>query len=149
MTKGFKAFLEHQKSVLAEYGSVGRLPPEAWEPHMFFVRCKDSTLHEFTNGDFQISRENGTHPLFVLSTNQNLKHDCCPCSSKNFNHNASSYIAKGCSLHKALDAIRKDTYILDRLRFPVPVGIEFATWFGGMGCWGVVPVHCVKEVTQP
>nr|NJM01946.1 hypothetical protein [Desulfobacula sp.] len=148
MADGFSAFLERQKSILKTYGSVGKLPPEGWEPHMFFVRCKDDTLHRFTHGGFQISWENGSHPLFVLSTHENFKHDCCPCSSKHFDHNASAYIQKGCRLHQGLEEIRNHTFILDRLRFSVPLGTEFSTWFSGMGCWGVVPDHCIKEVTD-
>jgi len=120
--------------------SIRSLPPSQWKERMFFSGFKDNELRAHT-GSFPatLRTDKTTHPVFILGSNS-ISHVVCPCSSKG-SRKKQRYIAKGCALEMKNHVMDRDSFLVERYRFTVPLDGRLTSH---LQFRGVVPATCIR-----
>lgn len=120
---------------------IRSLPPGQWQDRMFFVGVADTDLRRHTGGEFPatLRPHMATHPVFVLQARP-AGHLVCPCSSRG-NRNANWYIRKGCCLEMTGHIMDRDSFIIERCVFTLPLDSRFSR---KLRFQGIVPENCIQ-----
>lgn len=119
--------------------SMTKIPVRFWEANMLFSGVKNTWWRMKTGGFPATGSNTGTHPLFVLKPSSNVGFQVCPCSSKG--HSVNRYIQAGCALLQSGHVMDRDSFLVERFAFSMPVSSTFKLQAGFMG---KVPETCIK-----
>jgi len=119
--------------------TVTKIPVRFWDANMLFSGVKNTWWRVETIGFPATGLPSGTHPLFVLRRSSNLGLHVCPCSSKGYN--VQRYIRAGCELLQGGHVMDRDSFLVERFAFTMPVSSTFKLQPGYMG---KVPEACIK-----
>ena len=128
---------QEAKRVLGD--TMTKIPVRFWEANMLFSGVKNTWWRAETIGFPATEFKSGTHPLFVLRPSSNLGFNVCPCSSKGYN--VQRYIQSGCGLLQSGHVMDRDSFLVERFAFTMPVSSTFKLQPGYMG---KVPEACIK-----
>ncbi len=134
------AWDKRKQEALALLGGVmAKMPVRFWEENMLFKGLENTWWRLKTGGFPATDFTSGTHPLFVLRKNGNQGLLICPCSSKG---GKARYIKKGCVLLRTEERMDRNSFLVERFAFSLPVTATFAPQprFQGM-----VPESCLAE----
>ncbi len=122
--------------------AVKSLPPAQWRNRMFFMGVPDTDLRRHTDGGFPatLRPDKDTHPLFVLSA-RTTGPLVCPCTSRR-GSKRSRYIQKGCRLEMKGHVMDRDSYLVERYSFTLPLDGRFSRKLLFMG---LVPDTCLRD----
>ncbi len=103
--------------------TIKKLSPMQWQERMFFAGISDLDLKEWTGGfPATLRKEQITHPIFILCCRAS-GHLVCPCSSKR--RKKSRYIRKDCKLEMKDAFMDRDSYLVERFSFTLPLDSRF------------------------
>jgi len=123
-------------SVLGD--AVRKLPPMQWRERMFFAGIDDLDLRNWSGGFPATFREKlQTHPIFVLRCNPS-GHLLCPCSSRG--RKSCRYIKKGCEFEMKNTVSDRNSYLIEKFKFTLPLDSRFRR---DPIFIGRVPVSCI------
>ncbi len=121
--------------------SIRSLSPGQWHAHMLFSGAPDTELKRLT-GAFPATfrQDKTTHPLFVLAAHGsgNL---VCPCSSQGQTRQQ-RFIRKNCRLEMTAQATDKDSFLIERYIFTLPLDAQLC---GKLTFRGRVPPACLVD----
>lgn len=102
-------------------GSVTHLPLRYWKKNFFFKGGVNSSLREMTLGRFPAKADpRGTHPVFAIRQVANgAGFEVCPCSSSP--RQRQKWIQKGTRLLYTGNTMDKTTYLVEQIRFNMPL----------------------------
>ncbi|MBW1963207.1 MAG: hypothetical protein JRH18_24130 [Deltaproteobacteria bacterium] len=127
-------------------GSAVNLPLRYWKPGFLFFGASDHILFDLTEGMFPRKRAlHGTHPVYSLKKlPDGVGFKVCPCSSKRpFSSSLYRYIRKGCRLRYTGYEMDRNSYLLEKLHFPIPSEMAMRIRFKGQ-----VPERCIETAGQ-
>jgi len=121
--------------------SIRSLPAARWQSRMFFMGVPDKDLQQHTRGKFPatLRSDMDTHPVFVLQV-QPTGHFLCPCSSRGNKH-TSWYIKKGCRLERTDYVMDRDSFLIEKCSFTLPLDSRFSR---KLMFRGRVPESCIS-----
>ncbi|MFP7756024.1 hypothetical protein ACLG6S_15485 [Thermodesulfobacteriota bacterium B35] len=119
---------------------IRHLPPAQWQDRMFFQGVDDTDLRHHTRDRFPatLRPHMDTHPVFVLQARPE-GHFICPCSSRG-DRNTDWYIRKGCCLEMTGHVMGRDSFLIYRCAFTLPLDSRFSR---KLRFRGIVPENCV------
>ena len=129
-----------QEALAVLGGTMAKMPVRFWEENMLFKGVQNTWWRLKTSGFPATDFTSGTHPLFVLRKKGNQGLLICPCSSKG---GKSRYIKKGCVLLHTDEHIDRNSFLVERFAFSLPVT---ATFSPQPNFHGKVPGSCITEV---
>jgi hypothetical protein len=120
--------------------SIRSLPPTQWQDRMFFTGAADTELRKQT-GSFPatLRKDKTTHPLFILQA-RHTGHLACPCSSRG-DKRKDRHIVAGCALEMKKHVMDRDSFLIERYRFTLPLDHRFHRQ---LRFCGRVPTTCIK-----
>jgi hypothetical protein len=120
-------------------GAIKSLPPRHWKERMLFSGIPDTDLRLHT-GDFPatLRKDRTTHPVYVLKSLA-VGHLVCPCSSKQF-RKRQRFIKKGCRLEMSSHVTDRNSYLVERYIFTMPMDGRFSRKYRFRGR---VPSSCL------
>ncbi len=105
------------------FALMKKFPVCFWETYMIFTGVRNIWWRNETNEFPSTNIEEGTHPLFVLGKNSNLSLKKFPCLSYK---QITRYVKKGCHLEHTGHITDKNSYIIERFSFSLPVSATFS-----------------------
>lgn len=134
------AWDKRKQEALALLGGVmAKMPVRFWEENMLFKGVENTWWRLKTGGFPATDFTSGTHPLFVLRQIGNQGFQICPCSSKG---GKSRHIKKGCTLLRTNERMDRNSFLVERFAFSLPVTATFAPQ---PSFQGMVPESCLAE----
>ena len=125
MTQGDADLLQQiRRPDLSVLGNaIKKLSPMQWQERMFFAGVSDLDLKEWTGGfPATFRKEQITHPIFILCCRAS-GHLVCPCSSKG--KKRLRYIRRDCRLEMQDTTTDRDSYLVERFSFTLPLDSRF------------------------
>jgi hypothetical protein len=109
---------------------------------MLFTGVADTELKQHTGGSFPatLRQDKTTHPLFVFLA-RTTGHLGCPCSSKG-HRRKDRYIAVGCRLDMTPHIMDRNSFLIEKYRFTVPLDHRFQKH---LRFHGSVPATCIRD----
>jgi len=103
--------------------SIKNLPPMQWQERMFFAGVSDFDLKGWTGGfPATFRKKQITHPIFVLRC-RTSGHLVCPCTSRGMKK--LRYIRKDCKLEMKDTFTDRNSFLLERFSFTLPLDSRF------------------------
>lgn len=120
--------------------TMTKLPVRYWEKNMLFSGVSNVWWRKITGGFPATKHSSGTHPLFVLGAKGNYGFQVCPCSSSG--NIGARFIRRGCKLLLSVNVTDRDSFLVERFAFSLPMNSTFSDQ---PGFKGKVPETCIHR----
>lgn len=104
--------------------TMTKLPVRFWEENMLFSGVSNVWWRKQSGGFPATKYSSGSHPLFVLKSKGNVGFLVCPCSSSG--SPSARFISKGCKLLSSGNIMDRDSFLVERFAFSLPMNSTFS-----------------------